>query len=469
MAAHVVVIGGGVAGLTAALDLVDAGAGVTVLDAADRVGGKLRTEVVAGATVDVGAEAMLSLRPEGPDLARRAGVGERLTAPSTSASGLWTRGEIRRLPSPSLMGVPTDPESARGILTDDELARLLDERPGTPVSGDVSVGDLVAERLGDAVVDRLLDPLLGGVYAGDARALSLRAAVPQLGRCATEGTSLLAAAAAVPPRTPEAPSVFAGLVGGMGSLPLALEAVLTERGATVRTGATVRGLRREGSGWSVLVGPTNDPEWVSADAVVVATPPPAAGRLLADVAPRAAELVAGVEVASMGIITLAFERDALGDLPGSGFLVPAVDGRAIKASTFSSAKWGWLAEAHPDLAFVRTSVGRMGETATLQRPDDDLVALSLADLGEALGRTLPDPVDTLVHRWGGAIPQYAVGHLDRVAEIRAGVAGLPGLALAGAAYDGVGIAAVIASAHRAAAELRDQLSLAPDQPRAEVS
>jgi oxygen-dependent protoporphyrinogen oxidase len=157
----------------------------------------------------------------------------------------------------------------------------------------------------------------------------------------------------------------------------------------------------------------------------------------------------------MVVVTLAFRAtDVAGLDDSSGFLVPPVDGRAIKASTFSFAKWGWVREAGAGhgLVHLRTSLGRYGEEGTLQRTDEELVAASLADLAEAAGITSA-PVATHVQRWGGGLPQYAVGHLDRVARIRAAVAAVPGLALCGAAYDGVGLPAVIASAHLAVSGL----------------
>jgi oxygen-dependent protoporphyrinogen oxidase len=224
----------------------------------------------------------------------------------------------------------------------------------------------------------------------------------------------------------------------------------------IRSSTVVRELRREpdgaGGGWSVVVGPQPRPERLAADAVVVAAPAAPAGRLLAPHLPDAARALREIEYASMAIITLAVGADGPETLPlpGSGFLVPAVDGRTIKASTFSSTKWGWTSEAASDLSFLRASVGRFGETSDLQRPDDELVAIAVAEVSEALGHQLPRIVDTQVQRWGGALPQYTVGHVDRVARIRAAAAGAPGLELAGAAYDGVGIPACIASGRSAA-------------------
>jgi len=244
--------------------------------------------------------------------------------------------------------------------------------------------------------------------------------------------------------------VFAGLPGGMAGLTEALAARLR-----VRTDATVRELARTENGWAAVVGPTTHPERLDADAVVVATPAAPSARLLRDVAPAAATELAEIEYASMAVVTLAFRADQVRGLDdSSGFLVPPVDGRAIKASTFSFAKWGWVREAGAEhgLVHLRTSLGRYGEEATLQRTDDELVTASLADLGAATGVTAP-PVATHVQRWGGGLPQYAVGHLDRVARIRAAVADVRGLALCGAAYDGVGVPAVIASARLAVAGL----------------
>ena len=445
MAWDVVVVGGGIAGLVAARGLAATGRDVLLLEASPQVGGKLRTAEVAGLPVDVGAEAMLARRPEGLDLA--AELGAELVHPTPATSGVWSRGALRALPR-SLMGVPLDPDqlAASGVLSPDGLARASAEA-ATEVVDDVSVGDLVAARLGDEVVERLVEPLLGGVYAGHARRISAAAAVPQLLAMARRG-SLLEQAATVPVST--AP-VFATLAGGMGGLP---GLVRDAGGFEVRTSATVRALRRTPSGWALTVGPTTHPETIEADAVVLATPAAPTARLLAEVAPGAAAELAGIESASVAVVTLVFRAQDVPDalFERSGFLVPPVEQRAIKAATFSFAKWAWVRDLDPDLVVLRTSLGRHGEEATLQATDEGLVRVSLADLTAMAGVTAR-PVDTHVQRWGGALPQYAVGHLDRVARVRAAVADLPGLALCGAAYDGVGVPAVIGSARRAVASL----------------
>ncbi len=432
-------VGAGIGGLTAARDLVAAGRDVLVLEGSPEVGGKLRRASVAGVTVDVGAEAMLARRPEGVALAAELGID--VVHPTPAASQVWSRGALRRLPR-SLMGVPLDLEdlASSGVLSPEGLARASVERIGAAPVHDVSVGDLVADRLGDEVVERLVEPLLGGVYAGSARRISTAAAVPQLLAMARRGSLLDQASTVVASDAP----VFAGIAGGMGRLAQTLA-----DGLEVRTSATVRALEQVPGGWRLTVGSAAAPETLTARAVVLATPAAPTARLLDAVAPDAARDLASVETASVAVVTLAFEAAALEELSDrSGFLVPPVEGRGIKASTFSFAKWDWVREAGDGLALLRTSLGRHGEEATLRAVDEALVAASLTDLGELAGITAT-PVATHVQRWGGGLPQYAVGHVDLVARVRAALP--PGIVVCGASYDGVGIPAVIGSAHRAAA------------------
>lgn len=441
-------VGGGIAGLSAARRLARDGASVTVLEASPQVGGKLRLAEVGGVQVDVGAEAMLNRRPEAIDLARELGLD--LVHPGVLSSRLWTRGSLRPLPR-SVMGVPADLDelAQTGVLSEDGLSRVRDEQVLDAETADVSVADFIARRLGTEVVDRLVEPLLGGVYAGHATELSAWATIPQIVALLERSPSLLGAASTVP--APSEVPVFAGLVGGVGRLP---HEIVAAGGFEVRTSSTVRELRQTRSGFELVVGPTIAPEMIRADEVVLALPAKPSARLLADLAPEAAMRLNEIDYASMAIVTLAFRASDIDGLAGSGFLVPPVDGRRIKAATFSFNKWGWVREAGRDqgLLLLRTSIGRHREEVALQFSDEELVAQSLADLALATGLSAL-PVDSFVQRWGGGLPQYAVGHLERIARIRASVATVRGLEVCGAAYDGIGLPAVISSATKAVEHL----------------
>lgn len=453
-ARHVVVIGGGIAGLAAAHRLLASGVRVTLLEATDRVGGKLLSGEIEGVRVDLGAESMLARRTEGTDLARAVGLGDRLEPPATATSAVWTRDALRPMPKGHVMGVPGDASALAGLLSAEGLARIEHEKDLAPaaVGDDVAVGAYVAERLGREVVDRLVEPLLGGVYAGDAYRISMRAAVPQLFEAARTHDSLLEGVRDIQARAAGQQTggpVFMGLDGGIGTLPGAVADAVRAKGGDIRTETPVLGLTRAADRWQVRT----DGGTLDADAVVLATPAWSASALLASVSPAAAAELGRVEYASMALVTMAFRRADVAGMPaGSGFLVPPVDGHTIKASTFSSNKWGWVARSAGDLFVLRTSVGRYGEEQALEREDAELVDVSLTDLRAAVGLTAR-PVAAEVTRWTGGLPQYPVGHLDRVARIREEVAGLPGLRLCGAVYEGVGIPACIASGQRAADEI----------------
>ncbi|MDT0323131.1 protoporphyrinogen oxidase [Streptomyces millisiae] len=464
---HVIVVGGGISGLAAAHRLLSAGVRVTLIEGSDRFGGKLHTGSVAGVGVDLGAESILARRPEATELARAVGLGDALRPPAVAGASIWTRGALRPMPQDHVMGVPSSVAALTGVLSDAGLAQIARdaELPPLEVGEDAPVGRLVAERMGREVVDRLVEPLLGGVYAGDAYQISLRSAVPKLYEAAREHDTLLAAVRAVqrqsPPRAPGEP-VFTGVEGGVGTLAGAVADACRAEGAALETGVAVTNLRRTARGWAAALG---DGRSLAADGVVLAVPAAAAGRLLAAEAPAAAGELAAVEYASMAIVTLAFRRADLARLPrGSGFLVPAIDGRVIKAATFTTGKWDWAAAADPGLFLLRASVGRYGDEAPLGWDDADLVRAALDDLGEAAGLT-GKPVDSVVTRWHQGLPQYTVGHAERVARVRGYLAGLPALRLAGASYDGVGIPACVASAQRAVAEL---LRALPTGPREEA-
>jgi oxygen-dependent protoporphyrinogen oxidase len=423
----VAVVGGGMAGLAAARELRAGGARPVVFESTAEVGGKLRRSEVGGVLVDEGADSMLRRTPYAVELA--AALGLSTTSPSTGA-GIWTRGQVRELPSGTVMGVPTRLAALRGIVSAAGRLRVAADlvRPGQPLTEDVAVGALVSRRVGAEVTQRLVDPLLGGVYAGHANRLSLQMTLPQLWTRLQEEGSLVRAARASVPASSSGP-VFAGLPGGLGQLPAA-----AARGLDVRLGAPVTSLSATADGWSV----ETRRDVVPVAGVVLAVPAAPAARLL--LGHVSTEELAGLGYASVGIVTLVLDGPSPGW--GTGYLVPAVEGRVTKAVTFTSRKWSM-----PGPAVVRASVGRFGQEADLQRDDDELVAIVLRELTEAVG-PLPRLVDSRVTRWGGALPQYGVGHVDLVRRLRTSLPA--GLAVAGAAYDGVGVPAVIRSGQEAA-------------------
>jgi protoporphyrinogen/coproporphyrinogen III oxidase len=447
---HVVVVGAGIAGLAAAYFLSRDGAQVTVLESSGRFGGKVYADEIAGVPVDLGAESMLARRPEAVELAKAVGLGDELTSPATTGATLWSRGRLRAMPAGHVMGVPGDLDAlaASGVISPDGLARIpLDlTLPPAEIGPDIAVGDYVAGRLGREVVDRLVEPLLGGVYAGRPDDLSLAATMPALAAELPASTSVLGAAIAA--RDAGARSrgdvdgpVFVTVRDGIGSLPAALAAGAR---ADVRLDAAVTALRRVAGGFELDVegGPT-----LTADAVVLATPAAPTARLLTDLAPDAVEPLRAIPYASMAVVAMAFPEQPVS--AGSGLLVPPVTGRLVKGVTVSSSKWPHLGGA----LRVRSSVGRFGDDAALGRDDADLTDAVVADVAGLLDLERPEPLQTHLVRWVDGLPQYLVGHPQRVAAIRAAVGAVPGLAVAGAAYGGVGVPACIRDARRAVAGL----------------
>jgi oxygen-dependent protoporphyrinogen oxidase len=462
---EIAVIGGGITGLSAALTLrerLGPRARITVFEQGSRLGGKLRTDAFAGGYLEAGAETFLMRDPDGSPsaaarLVDRVGLGDALRHPATSQAALAVDNELRPIPRGTLMGVPADASTLDGVA---RLAVERDRDRGGPILApgeDVAVGALVRARLGDEVADRLVDPLLGGVYAGRADDLSLAATVPALARAARIAPTLLGAvrsaiASSRPPGgAPDGP-VFGTVEGGLSRL---VSAVAAAAGARVLLGQPVRELSRTDAGWRLVVGSTRDASVVEVDAVVLALPARPAARLLGGVEAGAAGQVGVLDYANVALVRLAVPRPALPEL--SGLLVPAVEGYGVKALTIFSTKWDHL--RRPDgTALLRASIGRYGDTALLQRSDPDLVALARTELGRLLGAPLPEPVAADVVRWGGGLPQYGPGHLDRVAAARDALVGYPTLALAGAAYDGVGIPACVRSGELAAARLLDSMA-----------
>ncbi len=455
---RVLIVGGGIAGLSAALrlrevagDAVD----VVIVEQSSRLGGKLVTEEFAGRPIESGAEAFLVRRPEVVDLAARLGLSQHIRHPAAVGAGLVVGGDIVDIPRRTIMGVPADAKTLEGIVTPNGHSRFEREPTGAaPLLGpeeDIAVGELVRRQLGDEPVDRLVDPLLGGVYAGHADDLSLAVTMPALAASARKHSRLTdAVRGLLPTGPPSTAPLFGTIDGGLSRL---IEAMATAAQATVRLGLPVRRLERTSAGWSATVGATRDPYRLSADAVILALPSRPASRLLGDVDTECADLVNELDYASLALVTLAFTGVTLPER--SGFLVPVGEGLTIKAATFFTRKWPHLAV--DDTVVLRASIGRYGQTDMLRHSDTDLIAMTVSDLSTVLGRRLPQPTATAVRRWGGALPQYRPGHLERVERARLRIADRR-VALAGAAFDGVGIPACVASGQTAAERVLAEMS-----------
>ncbi len=455
-------MGGGIAGLAAAVRIRDrapADTEIIVYEQSGRLGGKLRTGDLAGAQVERGAESMLMGAPTGGEsaavaFARRLGLGDSLVHPAPIPAALAIGGGLERVPTGTLVGVPGDLSTLGAVARPAAGADRDLGRPLLSEDEDVAVGALVRARYGDEVADRLVDPMLGGVYAGRADRLSLATTMPALARTARSEHTLqgaVRAAQAASVRVPGRP-IFASLTGGMSSL---VGAAAAASGARISLGLPVRELTRTAHGWRLLLGPVPEPQVDDVDAVVLAVPARPASRLLAGIDLSAAAGVETLTYASVALAAFALPPGtALPEL--SGFLVPPTEGTLVKAATFFTRKWAHLgSDGGP--AIVRVSLGRDGEEERLQYDDTVLAATAHAELGRLLGTALPEPTGSWVQRWGGGLPQYAPGHLDRVALARAALHDHPGLALAGAAFDGVGIPACVASGEKAADDVLKHL------------
>ncbi|MGV1008705.1 MAG: protoporphyrinogen oxidase [Dermatophilaceae bacterium] len=445
-----VVVGAGITGLTAAWRLGQRGVRTVVFEATHRTGGQIRTVPFAGMPFDMGAEAVHLAVPGMPGLLDELGLTQ--TAVRSGPGGTWlgTAHGLRRLPAgvgpygPTRLG----PVVRSGILTPWGLARagiepVLAHRAG-PAS-DVSVHAFVSARFGHEVAERLVDPMLGGLHSGDIRALSLAAAAPQLAVAARERRSLTLSRSAARARRGGAPSAFVTWEGGLGTLP---ERIGVRSGAEVRLSTPVRCVTREGGRYAVFL--AEDPAPVRADAVVLAVPSRVAAGLLTQLSPTAADALGGQRFATVATVAAAFPRQAAGAcraLSGTGILMPSTSPRVLKAATFFGTKWPHLAGAQDYL--LRMSAGRVGSRAVDDLDDAALVAALLGDLRDLTGLTAY-PSQTLVQRWPQGLGQLEVGHLDRLAAAREALARHPGIALAGASYDGIGIGACVQSAAAAA-------------------
>ncbi|MFN2586978.1 MAG: protoporphyrinogen oxidase [Actinomycetota bacterium] len=452
----VAVAGGGITGLVAARAILRAGLDVVVLEAAAGAGGNIATRSLEGVAVEAGPDSFL-VRDEGAvDLCRSIGLGNDLVSPAVFGGTVWSRGRLHPLPRGLVSGIPTLPVSVvrSGLLSRrGALRAAADLFASKPLTGrDLSIGALVRDRLGDEVLERLVDPLLAGTRAGDADEMSLAAAAPELDAVARRHRSLILGLRAWGPGRPgtAAPPVFVAPLGGMTRIVAALKTELHD--AELRFDSPVENVARDGTGFR-LEARSGD---VRADAAVLAVPAFAAARAVAGLDPPAAQALRSIPYASLAVIALLYPP-AAGAPPasGSGMLVPRAEERTVAACTWYSTKWP--ASAPPDGFLLRAVVGRSGRHPALDLDDEELVAAVHEDLADMLGLTA-EPRAHLVTRWDDALPQYPVGHLDRVTGAELALAQHGPLFLAGAAYRGSGIPDCIRQATEVAAAVVNALA-----------
>jgi len=471
------IIGGGIAGLAAAYELEKARTGgaeveYTLFESRKQLGGSLATEIVNGAVLERGPDSFLTEKPAAIELCRELGL-EADLVPSNDAERktyILVNNRMVALPDGLMFLVPTKliPTALTRLFSLTTKIRMGLEllHPPRPSEEDESVAALVERHFGREAVDRLADPLLSGIYGGDATQLSARTVLPRLVEMEQEFGSLtrgmlaghkkmrekakeaarkrIAAHLNGQPKPPVR-TIFTTLRGGLQQLVDALQARLIP--ASLRLGTPVSGLKKVAEGWQVEASGARE----IYDSVIVCSPAWAAGVLLGNVDEALAEDLAAIPYSSSITINLLYDEAKLGQLPdGFGFLVPASEGRAMLACTFVHRKF--LGRTPPGKAVLRAFLGGMKNEALLTDSDEALVAIVRREFEEILGITA-EPEHTQVSRWRRAMAQYAVGHQARAKRVAEHVAALPGLKLAGNAYDGIGIPDCIRLGRKAAAEL----------------
>lgn len=456
---RVAIVGAGVTGLSAAYFLTEARrAGrwrgeVALIERDRRPGGKVQTRHEDGFVVEGGPDSLLAYKPDGVGLVRALGLEAEVVAPVERRVYLLTRGRLEPVPGELLRLAPSRPWEVLGAACLPWRARLRAALeplvPPRPSDGDESVGAFMRRRLGATFAERLAEPLMAGVHAGDLDRLSMRALYPSFLDLERRHGSLARGLMAGSRSAGGNGSPFVTLRSGLGTLIERLAANL--RDVRLVCGRSVVALaphQEDGTAYRVIL---DDGSAVEADRVILTTPARLTAGWLASFASRTAELLGRLSFASTGVVTLAFRRSQVGhDLRGSGFLVPHAERFPLTGCTWSSSKW-------PDRApegtvLVRGFVGWAGDATALDRDDADLVALVGSALRPLL-RIEGEPLRAWVDRWPEAMPQYEVGHLEWVAAVEASLRERPGLLLAGSSYRGVGIPDCVRQAREAVESL----------------
>lgn len=441
MSDRVVIVGGGITGLAAAHELHRQGRDFVVLDAADRLGGKIAGGPVEGAgltfDVDMAADGFLAREPEMTELCIELGLEAELTSPRPGGAFMWVDGALRRIP-PGVLGAPLDPDAvaASGIVSSagvDALRNALDAEL-EPLVGDATVGEVLRARVGDEVFERLVDPLIGGINAGTADEMSIRAGASALADAASKGGSFGRALREHVARAVTGGPVFHAVRGGSQRI---IDALRDELGDRVHTGSEVFDLSREGDGWVVRC----DAEAFDAAEVVITTPAWVSAGLIAPYAPEAAAVLAGLTYADAVLVTFVARRDQIDhDLDGAGFLVPRDQGLLTTACSVASYKWEHFDDG--EHVIMRVSAGRTDDTRWLGMTTAAVVSQLLDELRRTVG--LRGDAVARVSEWRRSLPQYRPGHLDRCDQIDAWMArDAPGVRVAGASMRGLGLPACV--------------------------
>jgi oxygen-dependent protoporphyrinogen oxidase len=462
---RIAIIGGGIAGLSAAYDLeLAARAGAPIeyqlFEAGSRLGGSIASATVNGTVLERGPDSFLTEKPAAAQLCRELGLEQDLIGSNDVArkTFILVGKRLIALPDGLMFLVPTKliPTALTRLFSLKTKIRMGLElmHPPRPHTGDESVADLVKRHYGQEAVDRLADPLLSGIYGGDATQLSAQTVLARLVEMETQYGSLTrgmlagyakmkAASAGKAPRAPR--PIFTTLRGGLQQMVDAIVAQLSP--GRVHLGSQVEAVEKTAEGWLVTVGG----EKQSFEAVVMATPAWSAGLLLKGVDGALSEELGGIPYSSSITVNLVYDEGTMGPLPeGFGFLVPAVEKRSLLAATFVHRKF--LGRTAPGKAVIRAFMGGAHNEALLDESDEKLAGMVREDLRQILGITA-EPELTEVRRWRRAMAQYAVGHKARQERIRARLAELPELKLIGNAYDGIGVADCIRLGRAAAKEL----------------